>query len=425
MSKKKYFIICGKLFDGETEKLKENYKIIVEGKFIREVGVDLKCPTDAEVVDLSHLTVTPGLIDAHAHFDFIGPHTFTTYIMTDSDEMKTLNIVYCAKKALDGGFTTVRVLGTALNTYGAVDAKRAIDNNMFPGSRLVVAPHSLGTTGGHVDFSSVASSNPMIAEKIQGESPAIGSGADFFRQAVRKQVKYGADVIKIVATGGFASPNDSPDDMQLNNEELQAIIETANQLQVNVTAHAYTSKLVENLVSMGIKGIEHGSLISEETIRLMREKGVYLVPTFMPYEEVINLDRNKLSMKSKPFRMKLEKYGNQLIETRKIIVDNILNSDMTIGYGSDIVAVYDNYDCWREFKAWRESGIPALRVLKAATSVNAKILQRPDIGSIGRGKIADIVGWSKDILGDKEAISVCDFVMKEGTIYKDKQNKKV
>lgn len=417
MSKKKY-IICGKFFDGVNEELKENIKIIVEDERIDAIGSDLECPMDAEVIDLSHLTVTPGLIDAHVHFDFIGPTAFSTYAMNQTDEMKTLNILYCAQKALEGGFTTVRLVGTGINSFGAIDIRNAIDNKRFKAARLVVSPHFLGTSGSHGDFSAFASSNPGLSDKVEETYPTMGNGVDFFKKAVRKEVKYGADFIKIMATGGFASPNDAPDDMQLDNEELRAIIETANQLHVPVTAHAYTSELIDNLINMGITGIEHGSLIKEATAKLMEEKGVYLVATFMPYEEVINLDEEKLALKHKPFREKLEKFGDQLRETRRLLVDCILNSKMTIGYGTDIVAVYDNFDCWREFKAWRDNGIPALRTLKAATSVNAKIVERPEIGSLEVGKIADIAGWSRDILNDSEAISVCDFVMKEGVVFK-------
>ncbi|MDD4780984.1 MAG: amidohydrolase family protein [Tissierellia bacterium] len=417
MNNKKY-IICGKFFDGVNEELKENIKIIVEDERIIAVGSDLECPMNAEVIDLSHLTVTPGLIDAHVHFDFIGPTAFSTYAINETDEMKTLNILYCAQKSLEGGFTTVRLVGTGLNSYGAIDMKNAIDKKRFMASRLIVSPHFLGTTGSHGDFSAFASSNPVLSDKIEDSYLTMGNGVDFFKKAVRKEVKYGADFIKIMATGGFASPNDAPDDMQLDNDELRAIIETAKQLHVPVTAHAYTSELIDNLINMGITGVEHGSLIKESTAKLMEEKGVYLVATFMPYEEVVNLDEEKLALKHKPFREKLEKFGEQLRETRKLLVDCIINSNMTIGYGTDIVAVYDNFDCWREFKAWRDNGIPALKTLKAATSVNAKIVERPEIGSLEVGKIADIVGWSRDILNDSEAISACDFVMKEGVVCK-------
>ncbi|MDP3443922.1 MAG: amidohydrolase family protein, partial [Ignavibacteria bacterium] len=402
MKNKKYFISCGKFFDGKNEELKEDIKIIVEGDRIKAVGQDLEQPDDAELINLSHLTVTPGLIDAHVHYGFVGPDEFITSNITDTDEMRTLNTLFCAQRSLEGGFTTVRIVGNMLKSFGTLDVKRAIDRQMFPGSRLVVAPHGLGTSGGHGDASQNFSSNPWLSDRVEEGDPFTGNGADFFKMAVRKQVKYGADLIKIMATGGFASPNDAPDEMHLDNDELKAIIDTANALGVPVTAHAYTSELTQNLVNMGITGIEHGSLIDEETADLMEKKGVYLVCTFIPYEEIVNLDEEKLAMKNKPYIEKLKKHMDQLRRTRKMVVDRILNSDMIIGYGTDMVTVYNNFECWREFKVWREAGIPALRTLRAATSVNAEILQRSELGSIEIGKIADIVGWSRDILEDKE-----------------------
>lgn len=413
-----YFIRCGRFFDGVEQAFRKDIKLLVEDGWIKAVGPDLQQPEDAQLLDLSHLTVTPGLIDAHVHFDFVDPKTFDFYAYRSSDEMKTLNILYCANKSLMGGFTTVRVIGTSMNGFGAVDAREALAMHQFAGSRLVVAPHCLGISGGHGDNSSFLSSNPALSDQMEALNFCIGHGPDFYRRAVRKEVKYGADCIKIMATGGFASPNDDPGDCQLDDEELRTIIATAHQLHRPVTAHAYTADLVKNLVRMGIDGVEHGSLIDEETCDLIQERGAYLCCTFQPYEEAIHLDEEKLARKSPHFIRKLMKYGDQLRATRELVVSKILEGKMRIGYGTDMVSVYDNFECWREFSTWRRSGISALRTLKAATSVNAEIVGNPDIGVLAPGKIADIVGWSRDIEQDVEAISTCDFVMKDGIVYK-------
>ncbi len=414
----KFFIRCGRFFDGVEQILHRDFKLLVEDGWIKRVGPDLQQPEDAQLLDLSHLTVTPGLIDAHVHFDFVDPKTFDFYTYRSSDEMKTLNILYCANKSLMGGFTTVRVIGTSMNGFGSVDAREALAMHRFAGSRLVVAPHYLGVSGGHGDNSSFLSSNPALSDQMEALNPFTGHGPDFYRRAVRKEVKYGADCIKIMATGGFASPNDDPGDCQLDDDELRAIIATAHQLHRPVTAHAYTAELVKNLVRMGIDGVEHGSLIDEEACDLIQERGAYLCCTFQPYEEAIHLDEEKLARKSPHFIRKLLKYGDQLRATRELVVGKILEDKMRIGYGTDMVSVYDNFECWREFATWRRSGIPALRVLKAATSVNAEIVGNPDIGVLAPGKLADIAGWSSDLEQDMEAISSCDFVMKDGIIYK-------
>lgn len=418
MDNKKKFIICGKFFDGKKQELQENIKILVEGKYIEAVGKNIECPSDAETVDLSNLTVTPGLIDAHVHFDFVGPDVLSTYALTDSDEMKALNTVYCAMKSLQGGFTTVRTMGSAFIGFGGVDPKRAIERGMFPASRLIVAPHALNISGGHWDFSQHVSTNPYLSEIMERDCVSCGNGVDACKAMVRKQFKYGADFIKIMAAGGFGSPNDSPSDPQFDDDEIKAIVETAKSYNKIVAAHAYTSEIIDRLIELGVDEIEHGALMKPHTVKLMEEKGTRFICTLTPYEDIIHLDREKLALKDKPFREKLEMYGDQLRETRKTIVDMIMNSNVLVGYGSDIVAVYNNYDCWVEFKSWRDNGIPALRTLVAATSDNAKIIQRPDLGALEPGKIADIAAWRKDIINDPEAISVCDFVMKEGKIYK-------
>lgn len=416
---KTYYIICGKFFDGIDMELKDNMRIITRGKYIMEAGEKLPCPPDAETIDLSHLTVTPGLIDSHVHYEFVNPSTFSTYAITDTDEMKVLNTVHNAIESLQRGFTTIRTTGTAFRGFGCMDAKRAIDRGMFPASRMIVAPHALGISGGHWDFSVFyMNTNPYVCEFL--EQPfAFGSGADAFKQLVRKQVKYGADFIKIMAAGGFASPGDDPGEMQLDKEEIKAIIDTARCCAKPTVAHAYTSEAIDLLIKLGVSEIEHGTLMKPHTANLIEENEIYYVPTIfslMPPDD--DIDMSKLPPKSPAYERKLAKYGAQLLESRKTVIDLIMNSKTTIGLGSDIVALYSNCDSWREFKAWRDIGIPALRTLVAATSANAKIIGREDLGMLAAGKIADIAAWSRDILTDHKAISECDFVMKEGVIYK-------
>jgi len=149
------------------------------------------------------------------------------------------------------------------------------------------------------------------------------------------------------------------------------------------------------------------------------------VPTFVPYDDIIHPDPEKLKLKQPAFRNKLIKYAEQLKETRKLIIDLIYEDKMTIGYGTDIVRVYNNFDCWHEFEVWRDNGIDALTTLRAATSVNSKIVRRPEIGSIAPGMTADITAWASDILTDHEALRVCDFVMKEGVIYKRNRGERI
>lgn len=407
----KYFLKCGKLFDGVELELKENVNILVEDDKIIDVGRDFAAPDGAEVIDLSHLTVTPGLIDAHSHIEHREICAFPSVPMM-SDEEILLNMLYNAEESLKRGFTTLRLVGVTLNGYGSLALKNSINTGQFDASRLIVAPHGLGTTGSHADFSSIYRNTPYLSEAMENADVYIGNGADFFKMRVRKEVKYGADFIKIMATGGFATPHDGPHDIQLDDEELQAIFQTAKALHCPVTAHAYGPRLVQKLVKFGIECIEHGSLIDRETIKMMEDAGTKLVTTYWPMEDVVHPNEEGLEYMSPQRRRKSLLYGEQLKETRALI----LESNLKKGYGTDLIDKFHNYEHWVEFTAWRKSGVSALETLRAATSVNAEICNRNDIGVIAAGKTADIAAWHRDIITDMEAIRDCDFVMKEGRV---------
>lgn len=403
-------IICGKLYDGIQDVLQEHREILVKDRYIVEVGVHVASPEDCRVVDLSHLTVTPGMIDAHVHASFFDWREIDKDAVYYSDAMRALAVSECGRRALAGGFTTIRHVGWFQEDY-SLDVKRAIDVGFLEGARMVVAPHFLCAPGSHGDSTQKIATNPKLSRFLESCYPTMGSGAEFFRDAVRHEVKLGADFIKIMATGGFFTPNDSPEDKQLSYEELKAIIETAHSLHTTVTAHAYTTELVQTLAELGIDGIEHASLIDEETARLLEEKDIYVVPTFCPYDEIVLLDEEKLAQKSPEFQRKLRYYRDNLVESREILK----KSKLRLGYGTDLVVGYQNYECGREYSAWLRNGMDAFRALKAATAVNADILGISDkVGTIEPGKYADIAAWRRDLLTDDKALLDCAFVMKEG-----------
>jgi imidazolonepropionase-like amidohydrolase len=293
-----------------------------------------------------------------------------------------------------------------------VDVKKMIESGYFAGSRLSVAAHLLGSEGGHADNGQFLAGNPAMA--LITQAPNIGTGTDFFRRAVRNEVKFGSDFIKIFLSGGFATPNDGPEDQQLSDEELECIIQTANGLRIPTTAHVYSPKLIQKLIHYGVSGIEHGAMIDEETISIMEESDTYLVPTMGCYDEIIHGNEENMLKKPPAFQKKLRKYAEQLRKGRELIV----NSKIRLGYGSDYVAVFQCYDSWHEYESMMKSGVDTFRILKAATSENARILGLQDkIGSIKIGQLADLAGWHRDLLHDPEAISQCDFVMKEGVVY--------
>lgn len=282
---------------------------------------------------------------------------------------------------------------------------------------MIVAPHLLGTTGSHGDMTQTLRTNPVLADYMEKLYVGMGNGPDFFTAAVRREKKLGADFIKIMATGGFATPHDDPDDIQLNDAEFKAIFDTAKELKISVTAHAYGPRLMKKLIGFGITGIEHGSLMDEETAALFEQTGTYLVPTFSPFQEAIYPNPEKMAQKSAEFQRKLGIYQERMIKGREIIV----NSNIKLGYGTDFVAAYQNYESGMEFRCMMESGMDAFRILKSATKNNAEICEIDHLtGTIEKGKYADISGWGRDLLTDKDALRDCSFVMKEGTVYEAK-----
>lgn len=409
-------LLCGKLYTGLESRFLTDAEILIHGAKIEAVGHQLPCPENTRILDLRHLTITPGMIDAHMHPEFFDWRDVYRDTIYNSDGYRTLATYCTAERALHGGFTTIRSMGWFRESY-ELDVRRAIQEGHLPGARLIVAPHLLGTTGSHGDMTQTVRSNPILSDFMEKQYPGLGNGPEFFTAAVRREKKLGADFIKIMATGGFATPYDDPEDIQLNDAEFQAIFDTARELRISVTAHAYGPRLMKKLINFGITGIEHGSLMDEETARMFEETDTYLVPTFSPFHEAICPNPEKMAQKSPEFQRKLGLYQKRMQEGRKIIV----NSRIRLGYGTDFVAGYQNYESGMEFRCMMESGMDAFRILEAATKNNAKICEIDDItGTIEPGKYADIAGWPRDLLTDKDALRDCAFVMKEGIEYEAK-----
>lgn len=408
---KKTIIKCGKLFDGIKDELQENMEILVNDKKIEMVGRNLPCDENTEMIDLSNLTVTPGMIDAHIHGNLMKWQEMDT-ILYQSESYSTLAYLHTAQRCLERGFTSIRVNGMGPADFGIVDVKNVINRGIFPGARMVVGCHMLGGTGMPGDMSMYASANPTLSDHLQ--LSFIGSGPDFFRDQVRREVKYGGDFIKVFISGSFLSPDGGPDVCYLSDDELEMIIRTAHELNRPVTAHVYPCEMMRKLLKFGIDGMEHGALMDEETAELFEKKNTYLVPTFSPFQDIIEENEEFVAKNTEDAQRKLRKYAPILRKSREVIK----NSKIRLGFGSDFCAVHQSYESCYEYRSWLRSGMDPFRTLKAATSVNAEILGIDHLtGTIEKGKMADIAGWSRDLLTDPEALFQCDFVMKEGVQY--------
>ncbi len=404
-------IVCGRLFDGLREELRSGLEILVEGNCIRQVGPNLSRPAGAAVIDLSHLTVTPGLIDAHVHGNLLRWQEMDN-ILFQSEAYSSLAFLHTAQRCLERGFTTIRCNGMGPLDFGLADVKALIDRGYFPGARMRIACHMLGGPGMPGDMSMYAKTNPRLARHLQ--TAFVGSGGAFFRDAVRREIKYGSDFIKIFLSGSFGSPDGGPELCYLDEEELAAIINTAHDLGRQVTAHVYTPQAMQRLLRLGIDGMEHGALMDGETAGLIEKSGIYLVPTFAPFQDIIEGDEQELSLNTADEREKKLKWAPRLRESRRVIC----NSRIRLGFGSDFCVRHQPYESWYEYRGWLLSGMDPFRALKAATSVNAGILGLDQcLGSIEPGKLADIAAWPGDLLTDAEALRQCGFVMKGGDVY--------
>lgn len=416
---KRKLVKCGRLFDGIQDTFYENMEILIEEAYIAEIGKNLSA-ADAELIDLGDWTVTPGMIDAHVHLSTFEWQHRAEESLYCSDAWKGMAVLYNAERALRRGFTTLRVVGChCLDGYATLDAKRAVAKGYFTGADLSVAPYYTGSVGGMADSTRSLSRNPRLSDYLADQYPGIGAGRDFFIRSVREQAKMGADFIKLMANGGFMSITGGPGDVQLLDEEYEAVIQTAHQMRIPVTAHTYTPEMMQKLVHMGIDGIEHGSLMDIETAELMQKRGVYLVPTMMQYDDILFLNEEKLQQReAAEFREKLKAYGPMIRESREIIK----NSSLRLGYGTDMCDMYPCYECGREYASWLRSGFEPFRALKAATSVNAEILGRKDIGCIQSGMRANLAAWDRDLLTDPDALMHCTFVMKNGISYRTERS---
>jgi imidazolonepropionase-like amidohydrolase len=406
---------AARLIDGTGAAPVANAVVVVQDDKIAAVGRagDVEIPKGAEVKDLGDVTIVPGLIDTHAHIigrQFGEPGSDLAAVK-DYEGFGAILGVVNARKTLMGGFTSIRVLGAG--RFDDLALRKAIEEGRIPGPRMRCAGHGLSITGGHGD------QNAYRPGLLDGSvKTGIANGPDEVRAAVRYQAKQGADVIKVMATGGVLSEGDAVGATQYSPEEMKAIVEEAERHGLKVAAHAHGTEGIKIAVRAGVASIEHGSFLDEDGARLMAERGTYLVPTLMAGERVGRAARDG-TMKG-PRAEKAIAASDAMRRAIKLAV----SYKVPIALGTD-AGVIPHGTNGHEFTLLVEwGGMPPLDAIVAGTRNGARLLGLEDkVGTLAKGKLADVVAVPGDPTADIHAMEKAVFVMKGGVIHKDEKSR--
>lgn len=401
-------VYCGGLIDGVGDSAKKEMSIVIEGERIVAVqsGYTASAAGD-QVIDLKNATVTPGWIDCHVHLDSQqSPQSYTEgFFLNPADY--ALRASSYAKKTLQAGFTTVRNLGDF--RYTTVALRKAIAAGYADGPRIYSAGPAIGTTGGHADGTNGYSDEVM--EKFA--TPEVFNGADAARAVVRDHAKHGADLIKIMTTGGVLSLGDSAGGAQMTSDEITAVVETAHDYGLKVAVHAHGTEGMKRAIVAGVDSIEHGTFMTDEVVALMKQHGTYYVPTLSAGNFVVQ-------------KAKVPGYLPPTVAAKALLVgpamtatfQRALHAGVKIAFGTD-QGVAPHGENAMEFSYMVEAGMSPMVAFKAATIEAAKLLGvEKDLGTIEPGKFADLVAVPGDPLADIKVVMKPSFVMKGGAVVK-------
>jgi imidazolonepropionase-like amidohydrolase len=406
------YIKAGHLFDATGDTLRDNVILVIDRARIRRIAspAEIQIPPGAEVIDLSRAWVLPGLIDCHTHLSYradqynpindvkLTPFDFGFYAVVN------------AARTLQAGFTSVRDVSSP--PFLAVDLRRTIDEGFIPGPRIVASGPAISITGGHGDMNGFAPavSNLMYPAEKDFE---IADSPDQMRHVVRAQIKYGVDVIKILATGGVLSQGDKPGAEQLTYDEMKVAVDEAHRTGRKVAAHAHGSDGIKDAVRAGVDSIEHGSLIDAEGIQLMKSRGTYLVADIYNDDYILGkavefgLPRENVEKEKAVGRLQRENFAKAVA------------AGVKIAFGTD-AGVYPHGDNARQFHYMVKYGMTPAAAIRAATSSAADLIDRAaDVGTLEAGKFADLIAVTANPLDRVEELEHVAFVMKGGKVYKD------
>ena len=404
---KRVIVRAGKVLDVKSGRTLSNQAIVIEADKIVSIGGDAKPNTGDQVIELPNATVLPGLIDAHTHLTG-DPRQIGYQALGISVPRATLTGAHNARVTLEAGFTTVRNVGA--EAFSDVALRDAINDGDIPGPRMLVSGPALGITGGHCDEN-------LLPYEFHYSGEGVADGVEGVQRKTREVIKYGADLIKICATGGVLSHGDNPQASQYTLEEMKAIVADAHRLGRKVAAHAHGAQGILWASQAGVDSIEHGSYIDDAAIAEMKKNGTYLVPTlyladwFLANAEQLHVPAEYIAK------------GRAAMSAARKNVGHAFSSGVKVGFGTD-AAVYPHGLNAHEFAVMVKLGLTPLQAIQSATVNDADLLGWSDkIGTIEPGKWADLIAVDGDPLQDVTMLERVKFVMKGGDVVKNEYGK--
>jgi imidazolonepropionase-like amidohydrolase len=407
-----FYVRAGALFDGTGDALRRDVALQIEGDRIRAVGVPI--PQGAEVVDLGGYTVLPGLIDAHVHLESRADHFEDIWTFRTSLPQGAMVAVVHARRTLEAGFTTVRDVGS--DPFLGVDLRTLIEESYFPGPRVVASGPCISITGGHCDLN-MYPPNVRISLFPAERDFAVADGIDQMRHVVRAHLQHGVDLIKVAASGGVFSRGDTPGAPQLTVEEMRVAVEEAHKAGRKVAAHAHGTQSIKDALRAGVDSIEHGTLIDEEGIRLLKERGAWLVGDLynddyiLGKAEELHIPKEYVDKERAIGQLQRDNWGKAI------------RAGVKAAFGTD-AGIFPHGDNAKQFAVYVRFGMTPAQAIRSATSVAAELLGREkDLGTLQPGRFADLIAVRGDPLKDVRVLESVAFVMKAGAIVKDARGK--
>lgn len=404
LSDENYAVVSNHLIDGKSDQIRHNLAIIISNNKISKVVNRNLVPKDVRLIDLGNSTLMPGLINAHEH-PLLHENDYQTAHLKSSSAYKALIGLKTHQGLLASGWTTIRVMGDGDVFYANQDIKKAIENKIFIGPRITGAAHYISITGGGGDINYMSPEQTLLPDGL------IADGPQEIIKAIRKEIKYGSDWIKIMVTGAFMSVGDNPENVSFSPEELKAAVNEAKRHSVPVAAHAHATEGINQAIRAGVRSIEHGTYLDEESISLMVKYGTFYVPTIYVGDYYANSGKLLAQEKNDDYYLSYRSEWLSMIEKAYLAGVKITVGSDLCGYGIEPSL------CAREFATLVEAGMTPMDAIKAGTIVGAELVGwDDDLGSIESGKLADIIAVKDNPLEDMSVLENPILVIKDGEI---------